>query len=107
MTDELRLQLFVGDEQTRLAAIRKACPCHGSFEPLRELSDELLRLAREDPSRRIRQAAKHVLADGLVVNIHDDERERREEARLRRTALRRRRQEARQDRQRKRDFVRR
>lgn len=104
--DELRHQFFSGDERTRVVAIRNACPCRGSFELLRDLGDDLRRLAREDPSPRVREAAKHVLHDGVVVNLHDDERERREEAPRRRAAARERRNQAREDRLRKRDSAR-
>ena len=61
------------DERTRAVAVRAICPCHGSFDELRRYEDELRRLAREDPSPRVRGEAKHVLGDAIVVN-HNDER---------------------------------
>jgi hypothetical protein len=61
------------DERTRAVAVRAICPCHGSFDDLRQYEDLLRRMARDDPSPRVRSEAKHVLGDAFVVN-HNDER---------------------------------
>ena len=71
--DEIRVLLRSTDERTRALAVRSICPCHGSFEPLRELNTEIRHLAFEDPIARVRREAKHVLGDALVVNVHDEE----------------------------------
>lgn len=80
--DEIRSLLHSPDERTRALAVRSICPCHGSFEPLRQLTGELQQLAFEDPSPRVRGEAKHVLGDAIVVNLHDEERLRREERKV-------------------------
>jgi hypothetical protein len=43
------------------------------------LNTEIRHLAFGDPSARVRSGAKHVLGDALVVNIHDEEKLRRDE----------------------------
>jgi hypothetical protein len=82
--DEVRVLLRSEDERTRAVAVRSICPCHGSFDPLRELTPDLRRLAADDPSPRVRREAKHVLGDAVVVNIND---ERKLERAERQTAL--------------------
>jgi hypothetical protein len=76
---EIRVLLRSPDERTRALAARSICPCHGSFEPLRQLSNELRQLAFDDPSQRVRGEAKHVLRDALVVNLLEEEKLLREE----------------------------
>ena len=72
----------------RAVAARAACPCHGSFDLLREVQPELELLARHDPSPRVRKAARHTLGDVLNLNIHEDARARRDERREARLAHR-------------------
>ncbi len=76
---EIRVLLCSTDERTRALAVRSICPCHGSFEPLRELNTEIRHLAFGDPSARVRGEAKHVLGDALVLNVHDEEKLMRDE----------------------------
>ena len=73
----IRRDLESPDERVRAKAARRACPCHGSFDLLRELGPDLRFAARNDPSPKVRREAKHVLRDAFVVNLQDDERERR------------------------------
>ena len=67
------------DERTRAVAVRAICPCHGSFDELRRHEDELRRLAKEDPSARVRGEARHVLRDAFVVNHNDERRQARDD----------------------------
>jgi hypothetical protein len=86
--DAQRLRAALGspNERTRALAARAACPCHGSFELLLELEPELHFLAFNDPSPRVREAARHVLSDALVVNVNDEARVQRDERRETRLA---------------------
>jgi hypothetical protein len=80
--DETRAFLDSPDEKTRARAVRSICPCHGSFDPLRQLTTEVRHLSLTDPSERVRREAKHVLGDALVVNIHDERKLRQDEDRV-------------------------
>jgi hypothetical protein len=67
------------DERTRANAVRAICPCHGSFDDLRRYEDDLRRMAKDDPSARVRGEARHVLRDAFVVNHNDEQRQRRDD----------------------------
>jgi len=81
--DRIRRLLESDDERTRAVAARSVCVCHGSFSLFSELQADLQRMAATDDSPRVRREAKHVLRDPVVVNLHDDERDERDEARIR------------------------
>jgi HEAT repeat protein len=72
------------DPRVRALAARSACPCHGTFELLHALKDELTLLARTDPDKNVRSAAGHTLREAIELNILEEaklSRERDREAR--------------------------
>jgi HEAT repeat protein len=60
------------DSRVRALAARSACPCHGTFELLHELKDELIRLAETDPDKNVRAAAAHTLREAIELNIAEE-----------------------------------
>jgi hypothetical protein len=83
---EVRLLLGSPDPRVRALAARSACPCHGTFELLHQLKDELKLLAETDPDKNVRTAASHALREAIELNIAEGAKESRDH-------------EARQDRQ--------
>lgn len=81
---ELRLLLGSPDARARTLAARSACPCHGTYELLHELKDELKLVAETDPDKNVRAAARHALREAIELNIAEEaklSREREREAR--------------------------
>jgi hypothetical protein len=70
--EQVRLLLASPDSRVRVLAARSACPCHGTFDLLRALKPELQLLAATDPDAKVRAAARHVLADAIVVNVNEE-----------------------------------
>ena len=93
-----RVRMLLGspDPRTRALAARSACPCHGTYELLHALRDELTLLAQTDPDKNVRSAAAHTLREAIELNIAEEtrlsrdlERDNRRESRDRRRAVRR------------------
>jgi HEAT repeat protein len=83
------------DARVRALAARSACPCHGTFELLHALKDELTLLSAADPDKNVRSAAGHTLREAIELNVAEEaklSRERdcevRQERRDRRRAVR-------------------
>jgi HEAT repeat protein len=92
---QVRRLLGSPDPRVRALAARSACPCHGTFELLHELKDQLRLLAETDPDKNVRAAAGHTLREAIELNIaaeaklaRERDREVRQERRDRRRAVR-------------------
>jgi hypothetical protein len=92
---QVRLLLGSPDARVRALAARSACPCHGTFELLHELKDELKLLADTDPDKNVRAAAGHTLREAIELNVAEEaklsrerDREVRQQRRDRRRAVR-------------------
>jgi hypothetical protein len=92
---QVRMLLGSPDARVRALAARSACPCHGTFELLHELKDELTLLAETDPDKNVRSAAGHTLREAIELNIAEEaklsrerDREARQDRRDRRRAVR-------------------
>ena len=92
---QVRMLLGSPDARVRALAARSACPCHGTFELLHELKDELTMLAETDPDKKVPAAAWHTLREAIELNVAEQarlsrerEREVRQELRERRRAVR-------------------
>jgi hypothetical protein len=92
---QVRLLLGSPDSRVRALAARSACPCHGTYELLHELKDELTLLAETDPDKNVRAAAGHTLRETIELNIAEEaklsrerDREARQERRDRKRAAR-------------------
>jgi HEAT repeat protein len=92
---QVRMLLGSPDPRVRAIAARSACPCHGTFELLHELKDELRVLAETDPDKNVRSAAAHTLREAIELNVAEEaklsrerDRERRQELRDRQRAVR-------------------
>jgi HEAT repeat protein len=92
---EVRMLLGSPDARVRALAARSACPCHGTFELLHALKDELTLLAETDPDKNVRSAAGHVLREAIELNVAEEaklsrerDREVRQERRDRKRAAR-------------------
>jgi hypothetical protein len=70
--EQVRLLLESPDPRVRLLATRSACPCHGTFDLLIALKPELQLMAETDRDAKVRAAARHVLADAIVVNFNEE-----------------------------------
>jgi hypothetical protein len=66
---EVRMLLASPDARVRALAARSACPCHGTFELLHELRDELTLLAETDPDKKVRGAGWHTLREAIELNV--------------------------------------
>jgi hypothetical protein len=93
---QIRVLLGSPDPRVRALAARSACPCHGTFELLHELKDELTLLAETDPDKNVRSAAGHTLREAIELNIAEESRlsreregDERQERRNRKLAVRR------------------
>jgi hypothetical protein len=89
---QVRMLLGSPDARVRAVAARSACPCHGTFELLHALKDELRVLAETDPDKNVRAAASHTLREAIELNIAEEaklSRERDREVRLERRDRRR------------------
>ena len=75
--------LFSPDEDVRAKALRRLCPCHGSFEMYDRYLD-VIRTMQKDPSEKVRRVALHLEEDALVLESMESARERTEEAMARR-----------------------
>ena len=97
--DVARVRMLLGspDARVRALAARSACPCHGTFELLHELKDELRVLAETDPDKNVRSAAAHALREAIELNIAEEARLSRERDRAERQDRRDRRRAARSD----------
>lgn len=62
------------DPRVRALAARSACPCHGTFELLHALKDELTLLAEADPDKNVRAAAGHTLREAIELNAAEEAR---------------------------------
>lgn len=71
-TDDWLARLSWGDEDTRIAALRSACPCNGSSRTYEDFMS-LLAALKADPSPRVRQVALHLEYDALVHLRQADE----------------------------------
>lgn len=60
------------DARVRALVARSACPCHGTFELLHQLKDELTLLAETDPDKNVRRAAGHTLREVIELNIAEE-----------------------------------
>jgi hypothetical protein len=69
---QVRALLGSPDARVRALAARSACPCHGTFELLHELKDELTLLAETDPDKNVRTAAAHTLREAIELNIAEE-----------------------------------
>ena len=92
---QVRMLLGSADSRVRALAARSACPCHGRFELLHALKDELTVLAETDPDKNVRAAARHTLHEAIELNVaeeaklsRDRDREGRQERRDRKRAAR-------------------
>jgi hypothetical protein len=92
---QVRMLLGSPDARVRALAARSACPCHGTFELLHALKDELTLLAETDPDKNVRAAAWHTLREAIELNAAEEaklsrerDREVRQEHRDRRRAVR-------------------
>jgi HEAT repeat protein len=72
--DVARVRMLLGspDAGVRALAARSACPCHGTFELLHALKDELILLAETDPDKNVRSAAGHVLREAIELNVAEE-----------------------------------
>jgi len=75
--------LLSEDEDVRAKALRRLCPCHGSFEMYDKYLD-VIRQMRKDESDKVRRVALHLEEDALVLESMEYARERAEEALTRR-----------------------
>jgi hypothetical protein len=64
--DVLLAQLRPPDEETRVKALHRACPCAAGFLVYERFRGEVTRL-QKDPSPRVRAAALHVEQDALLI----------------------------------------
>jgi HEAT repeat protein len=71
---QVRMLLGSPDPRVRALAARSACPCHGTFELLHELRDELTLLAETDPDKNVRSAASHTLREAIELNVAEEAR---------------------------------
>ena len=71
------------NEDVRAKALRRLCPCHGSFEMYDRYLD-VIRAMQKDPSEKVRRVALHLEEDALVLESMQSARERSEEALARR-----------------------
>jgi hypothetical protein len=94
---QVRTLLGSPDARVRALAARSACPCHGTFELLHELKDELKLLAENDPDKNVRSAAGHTLREAIELNIAEERRLSRERYREARQERRDRQRAARAD----------
>lgn len=94
---QVRMLLGSPDSRVRALAARSACPCHGTFELLHELKDELRLLAETDPDKNVRAAAAHALREAIELNIAWEARLSREHDRESRRARRDRKQAVRSE----------
>jgi HEAT repeat protein len=69
---QLRTLLGSPDARVRALAARSACPCHGTFELLHALKDELRLLAESDPDKNVRAAAGHTLREAIELNVAEE-----------------------------------
>ena len=79
--------LWSHDEAVRAKALRRLCPCHGSFEMYDKYYD-VIRAMQKDSSERVRKIALHLEEDALVLESMQSRRERSEEALERRARMR-------------------
>ena len=56
------------DDDTRIRALHRLCPCGGSFAVYERYMDEVRRL-RKDPSPRVRAVANHVHEDAGHIEM--------------------------------------
>jgi len=72
--DVARVRMLLGspDSRVRALAARSACPCHGTFELLHALKDELTLLADTDPDKNVRSAAAHTLREAIELNVLEE-----------------------------------
>jgi hypothetical protein len=75
--------LYSDDEDVRAKALRRLCPCHGSFEMYDKYLD-VIRAMQKDPSPKVRGVALHLEEDALLLESFEYRRERSEEALARR-----------------------
>jgi len=97
--DVARVRMLLGspDPRVRALAARSACPCHGTFELLHALKDELRVLAETDPDKNVRSAAGHVLREAIELNVAEEAKLSRERGREVRRERRDRKRAARSD----------
>ena len=67
------------DEAVRAKALRRLCPCHGSFE-LYDRYYDVIRAMQKDASSKVRAVALHLEEDAFVLESMESRRERSEEA---------------------------
>jgi len=75
--------LYSPDENVRAKALRRLCPCHGSFEMYDKYLD-VIRSMQKDESEKVRRVALHLEEDALVLESMQYAREKAEEAMARR-----------------------
>jgi hypothetical protein len=75
--------LYSTDEDVRAKALRRLCPCHGSFEMYDKYLD-VIRAMQKDPSDKVRRVALHLEEDALLLESMQYRREETEEALSRR-----------------------
>jgi hypothetical protein len=64
--DVLLAQLRSPDEETRVTALHRVCPCAAGFRVYERFRCEVKRL-QKDPSPRVRAAALHVEEDACLI----------------------------------------
>jgi hypothetical protein len=69
-TEALLAQLRSPDEEARVKALHRVCPCASGFLVYERFRSEVRRL-QKDPSPRVRAAALHVEADACVIEEID------------------------------------
>lgn len=69
---QVRMLLGSPDSRVRALAARSACPCHGTFELLHALKNELTLLAETDPDKNVRAAAWHTLHEAIELNFAEE-----------------------------------
>lgn len=72
-------ELWSEDENVRAKALRRLCPCHGSFE-LYDRYIDLIRAMQKDQSEKVRAVALHLEEDAFRLESFEYRRERAEEA---------------------------
>ena len=79
----IEADLYSPDEDVRAKALRRLCPCHGSYELYDKYLD-LIRRMQKDESDKVRGVALHLEEDALLLESMQYASEESEEALARR-----------------------
>ena len=75
--------LYSADADVPAKALRRLCPCHGSYDLYDKYLD-VIRKMQKDESEKVRRVALHLEEDALVLESMQYAREKTEEAQTRR-----------------------